>query len=112
MADNTKIGTNPIEVIWSGCKGNYGTGWQVISIILAIAAASIGANLWNGLQGRACNPETAAVDLRDANRTARLLGCGSRSFLEMIAGEGEGDRPAATEAPSAAPSDDVITVPE
>lgn len=108
MSDNSKIVTNPIETIWSGCKGSFGTGWQVVSIILMIATASIGANLWNGLQGRSCNPERAALDLQDADKTARLLGCGSRSFLEMIAGEGESNP--STTAPAANP--DVISVPE
>jgi len=102
MIDKT---TNPITTIWAGCKGNYGTGWQVISIVLMIATVSIGANLWNGLQGRKCEPTTAALDLKNADRTARLLGCGSRSFLEMVAGEDS--QP--TEAPSAP---DVINVPD
>jgi len=97
---------NPIAVIWLGCCGHLGAGWQVVSLVLMIAAFSAGASLWNGLQGRDCNPSSAAVNLRDADKTARLVGCGSRSFLEAIAGEDS--QP--TEAPAANP--DVISVPE
>jgi hypothetical protein len=111
MNNDTKIVTNPVEIIWSGCKGNYGVVWQVISLLLGIAALSIFANLWNGLQGRSCAPETAAIDLKNADRTARLVGCGSRSFLEMIAGEDGSPAIESTEPTAPAPPD-VIQVPE
>jgi hypothetical protein len=88
MADPNKVVTNPIEVIWAGAKGNYGVVWQVLSLVLLIYCYAMLTNGWNGLQGRNCNPTAAAIDIRDGDRTIRFLGCGSRSILEILAGEG------------------------
>ncbi|MBP0022179.1 MAG: hypothetical protein J7647_32065 [Cyanobacteria bacterium SBLK] len=89
MAENNVKITNPISPIYSALCGNYGLFWQIFSILLAIAFVGIVGAIWNGIQGRHCNPQHAAIDLKDEDKTARWAGCTFRAIMEAWAGEAD-----------------------
>lgn len=98
MAEPTKIINNPIEPLISGFKGNYGVFWQVISFCLLLYAYRMLTIGWNGLNGRGCG-EGARIELTSPDSSVRAIACGSRAFLELIAGDD------VTPTPAPAPTD-------